>query len=262
MMTPYEEILLQAGIDREFHDYVIDSSEVSTEEDGIKRLEFRFEKCMVLCVRDELRAARGTDPRPDGLQKGDVLRVYGRLFGFVRGAALVEYGAVSAVFRYMTAAQAESQRQRENAERKERQRREWEEKKDETLSRVARMPERFQRRFEFFMRRPEWGPEFGLYEVFCMEEAIKIARICKTAERVAWFAKAAPAFQKGAADAADVKLSDDHSGNTFGAACHLAHGYLAETDSLFKFHGALCPLVGCKEYGCYASTVEQKDEHA
>lgn len=261
-MTPYEEILLQAGVDREFHDHVIDSSEVLAEEDGIKRLEFRFEECMVLCVRDELRAARGTDPRPDGLQKGDVLRVYGRLFGFVRGAALVEHGAVSAVFRYMTEAQAESQRQRENIERKERQRREWEEKKTDTAARVARMPERFQRRFEFFMRRPEWGPDFGLYEVFVMEEAIKISRICKTADRVEWFAKAEPAFQKGAADAAGVTLSDDHSGNTFGAACHLAHGYLAEIDALFKFHGALCPLVGCKEYGCYASTAEQKDERA
>lgn len=261
-MTSYEETLTQANLDREFHDHVVDSSEVSEEEDGTKRLEIRFEECTVLCVRDELRAARGTEPRPDGLQKGDVLRIYGRLFGFVRGAALVEHGAVSAIFRYMTEAQAETQRQHEIVERKERRRREWEDKRDATLASVKQMPERFQRRFEFFMRRIEWGPEFGLYEVFCMQEAVKIARICGTAERVEWFAKAAPAFQKGAADAAGITLSDDHSGNTFGAACHLALGYLAETDSLFKFHGALCPLVGCKEYGCYAGTVEQKDEHA
>lgn len=259
-MTSYEETLTQANLDREFHDHVVDSSKVLAEEDGVQRLEIHFEESMALSVRDELRAARGTEPRPDGLLKGDVLRIYGRLFGYVRGAALVERGTVSFVFRYMTEAQAEAERQRESAERKERRMREWEEKKVETLARVARMPERFQRRFEFFMRQPEWGSEFGFYEIFCMEEAVKIARICGTTDRVEWFSKAESAFQKGAAESAGIAISDDHSGNTFGFACHLAYGYLAETDSLFKFHGALCPLVGCKAYGCYASTVQKGDK--
>ena len=258
----YEEILTEANLDREFHDHVIESSEASVDKDGRASHSVHFESALCLYVRDELRVQRGTEPRPDGFQKGDALRLYGRMFGFVRGVALVEYGRVLAVFRYMTEAQAEEQQEREVAEQKERRRREWEDKKEDTLARVSRMPGLFQRRFEFFMRRPEWGGDFGLYEVFSMEEAVKIAEICKTAERVEWFAKAEPAFQKGAANAAGITLSDDHSGNTFGAACHLAHGYLAQPDALHMMHGALCPLVGCKEYGCYASTVEQKGEGA
>jgi len=250
----YEEILAEAALDREHHDHVVESSEVSTSEDGERLIDVRLEESLLLLVRDELRDARGTEPRPAGLQKGDVLRIYGRLFGVVRGIALVERGAVTAVFRYLTKEQAEAKHLQEVAEMKSERKRRWEEKKHDVARRVALMPGPFQRRFEFFMRRLEWGPEFGAYEVFCMEEAVKISRICKTAERVREFAQADHAAQKAAAEAASVALGDGHSGNTFAAACHLAHAYIARPELLSMIHGALCPLVGCVEYGCYAST--------
>ncbi len=50
---------------------------------------------------------------------------------------------------------------------------------------------------------------------------------------------------------------DEHSGNTFGVACKLAHCYAAEPDLVPKMHGALCPLVGCESYGCWSTTVGQ-----
>ena len=259
----YEEILTSANLDDEFNDHVVETSDASAgEEDSEGCFTAHFKDGLSLYVRDELRAERGTEPRPDGLQKGDVLRLYGQMFGHIRGIGLVEHGRVSAVFRYATEAQAEEQHRREVREYKDKKRREWEDKKEDTLARVAKMPAPFQRRFEFFMRRPEWGADFGLYEVFSMEEGVKIAEICKTAERVEWFAKADSAFQKGAADAAGVALSDDHSGNTLGAACRFAHVFLSEPELLPMVHGALCPLVGCKEYGCYASTVDRKAEGA
>lgn len=257
----YEEILNEANLDGEFYDRIVETSK-TREADGEGCFEVGLKDGFSLFVRDELRAARGTEPRPDGLQKGDVLRIYGQMFGHIRGVGLVEHGRVSAVFRYMTEDQAAEEHRRQVAEHKAEKRREWEEKKEDTLARVSRMPEPFRRRFEFFMRRPEWGADFGLYEVFSMEEAVKIAEICKTAERVEWFAKAESAFQKGAADAAGVSLSEDHSGNTFGAACRFAHVYLSDPEILSKVHGALCPLVGCRDYGCYASTVDQKKEEA
>ena len=43
-------------------------------------------------------------------------------------------------------------------------------------------------------------------------------------------------------------LSNDHSGNTFGAACSLAYHYLENEGNVIKVHGALAPLVGSKRY--------------
>lgn len=55
-------------------------------------------------------------------------------------------------------------------------------------------------------------------------------------------------------------LSEDHSGNTFGAACNLAILSLAQNGSelVERQHAALCPLVGCRVAGCY-STVASKE---
>lgn len=50
----------------------------------------------------------------------------------------------------------------------------------------------------------------------------------------------------------------EHSGNTFGAACKLAHCFVAEPHLISKMHGALCPLVGCEEYGCWSTVAGKK----
>jgi hypothetical protein len=139
----------------------------------------------------------------------------------------------------------------------------WEAKK-ETAATIAKMPETFRKRVEFFMRNPDWGWEFGGYEIFCCTEAVKIAEWLalsvsdqRVADRIKIFSMSTSEEQKKLVPELDY---ENHSGNTFGAACHLAHAYVTQPDSLWKHHGALCPLVGCKDYGCFASTKEAKGE--
>lgn len=47
-----------------------------------------------------------------------------------------------------------------------------------------------------------------------------------------------------------IGSDDGHSGNTFGMAMQLAWLYIEHPDFVAKAHGALVPLVGCKDYGC------------
>lgn len=46
-------------------------------------------------------------------------------------------------------------------------------------------------------------------------------------------------------------LDEGHSGNSFGVSCRLAYWFIKEPEYVYKEHGALCPLIGCKNYGCY-----------
>ena len=48
-------------------------------------------------------------------------------------------------------------------------------------------------------------------------------------------------------------LGEGHSGKSFGAAMFLASMFLQRPALIAKAHGALCPLVGCDDYGCYAT---------
>ena len=52
----------------------------------------------------------------------------------------------------------------------------------------------------------------------------------------------------------------NHSGNTYGMAVTLAFIYITKPDHVAKMHGALCPLVGCKDYGCWSTTEEAHNE--
>jgi len=45
-------------------------------------------------------------------------------------------------------------------------------------------------------------------------------------------------------------LSDGHSANTLGSAYRLAYWLAVNPDNVVLEHGALTPLVGCKDYGC------------
>lgn len=47
-----------------------------------------------------------------------------------------------------------------------------------------------------------------------------------------------------------IGSDDGHSGNTFGMAMRLAWLYIEHPDFVAKEHGAMVPLVGCKDYGC------------
>lgn len=49
---------------------------------------------------------------------------------------------------------------------------------------------------------------------------------------------------------AKAGIDPGHSGNTFGFACHLARLWIIGPEAVVTEHGAMVPLVGCKDYGC------------
>jgi len=108
------------------------------------------------------------------------------------------------------------------------------------------LPKCFQERIDKFRANNErFRVDYESYELFCCEQAVIIAKACKTSEAVQKFAKKDWDEQQKQVR----NLSDGHSGNTFGAACHLAYWYLSDAESVVKIHGALSPLVGSEEYG-------------
>lgn len=108
------------------------------------------------------------------------------------------------------------------------------------------LPKCFQERIDKFRANNDrFRIDYESYELFCCEQAIVIANGCKTTEGIKEFAD-----KKWDEQLKQVpELSDGHSGNTFGAACHLAYWYLSNPENVVKMHGALSPLVGSDEYG-------------
>jgi hypothetical protein len=113
------------------------------------------------------------------------------------------------------------------------------------------LPRPFQKRIDRFRAyRPDWRWQHEAYEMSVCKDAVRIAATCQTEEGVSEFYALSWDEQKERIP----DMFDGHSGNSFGAACHLARLYLHDSKLVEIAHGALCPLVGCKDYGCYAAT--------
>lgn len=127
-------------------------------------------------------------------------------------------------------------------------------------ARVARLPAVLQDRIKGFRERnADFCWEFEPYELFCLEQAVLLAEALKTPDAIVAFGKAEYNEQRCSVPA----LSTEHSGNTFGFSVRLAHLLVSNLDDLVKnYHGALCPLVGCDQYGCYAVTPEAEAARA
>lgn len=177
---------------------------------------------------------------------GQTAKLYGRGTGCqVRGLVVND----RVVF-YRTEAEQEELNRKDQADRDAKKRTDYDAKADDYNRRVAALPAPFGERINGFRNwKPEtWKYDFEPYELFVCEQAVEIANALKTPEEISRFHKLEFAEQKKLVAA----LSDDHSGNTFGAACLLANLYLTKPDLLPKAHGALCTIVGCKDYGCAA----------
>ena len=108
------------------------------------------------------------------------------------------------------------------------------------------LPDCFKQRIDRFRNNNErFRIDYEEYELFCCEQAIVIAEACKTPEGIKEFSS--KKWEEQLAQA--PKLSHDHTGNTFGAACKLAYWYLCNPENVVKQHGSLSPLVGSAEYG-------------
>lgn len=208
-------------------------------------------------------------------EPGEKIRFYGKGMGFpVRGVVLVRKSSlVSAdnaamltprVYRYQTHDKFKAAWKAQQAKTKQDKLDAWERNKDKFLADVATLPQPFQDRIQGFLeRRKNWGAEVGSYELFCCQEAIKTAAWLKEhhIDGANWGEEVKAFYDLPPEKHREAGLSNEHSSNTFGASLKLATMYLTQPpDVVVKMHGALCPLTGCDNYGCWASTEEAKAE--
>lgn len=225
------------------------SADTQFEDKTIERVEVVGEDKAYAAVTADgwtLSVALNGNPAP---KVGDVALYYGRGIGYpVRGFVVGE-----TVYYYETEEQHEARFRRERQEEAERRIAAFDAGRAAYYAEVNALPAPFRRRIERFLRvRAGWGPEFGGYELFVCKEAVKIAAL-GTVDAVAVYHAAPCDEQKTLVHAVAY---DEHSNNTFGAACLLARVYIETPEHLTHVHGALCPLVGCENYGCFAATRE------
>ena len=113
----------------------------------------------------------------------------------------------------------------------------------------------FQERLDGFERRnPTFIEQFGTYEVTVCEQAEAIAAALQIPEDMEWWWALPRESQL------DLTLGLDPEITQFALqeAANLAYALLAYPEMIPKLHGALCNLVGCRSYGCFA--VEQPFE--
>lgn len=185
----------------------------------------------------------GIEPEP-----GDMMRCYGLGIGHpVRGIIIEGKGTV----RYRTEAEEEAEWQRRAEERDREKRADLDEHRAERDLAVRELPRPLRERIEGFQRaREDWRRDFEPYELFVCQEAAKVAEHFEgenAVYRLNEWAELSYDEQRASWDG----MSDEHSGNTFGQALALARMLLLHEDAeVQQMHGALCPLVGCEEYGC------------
>jgi hypothetical protein len=194
-------------------------------------------------------------------QIGEAARLYGKGFGYAVRGIVVE----GRVYRYLTEEQEVEERENLRLAQEEKRQRELDETRAERDRRIAALPEGFQARIHRFQRAmPHWRRDHESYELFVCEEGVKIARylvqmtleektlkVLGSAEDIIRTFCESTEMQKAAG------VSDEHSGNTFSAAVRLAlRSMTVSQEPLVRDHGALCALVGCKLYGCFAAYPE------
>jgi hypothetical protein len=129
---------------------------------------------------------------------------------------------------------------------------------------VSQLPEPFRKRIEYFAVRGgmEWLLLFGDYELFTLQEAAKIAEYpIEVIEEITRREQDEEMLPAEVAELFGLYLPR-HTVGTWEASRHLAAMIIADPDSLCRAHGALCDIVGCKKYGCFATSKEAEDERS
>jgi uncharacterized protein YkuJ len=191
---------------------------------------------------------------------GDTVRMYGGFGRPVRG--LFVNGRQ---IYYRTEQQEKERFARQLAEDEAKRQREFEATGRAILdAKYDALPPIFQARIDKFRHNnPDFRWKYEKYEMFCCEEAVKLARHLGSVEAMERYCGLAQSEtfgtnrpqwdaeweEKQAIDRA-AGLADGHSGNTHGVAGMLALLYLKQPEGVERLHGALAPLVGSEEYGC------------
>jgi hypothetical protein len=177
---------------------------------------------------------------------GEVARCYGKGGGYVVRGIVIN----GRVYRYKTEAALEQEHQDYLAAEQRRKLEALERERPQRDRDIAILPEPLRKRIERFQQTlGGWRAEFEPYELFACQEAFLIAEALKTGDAIRAFRGLPHEEQRAQVPG----LSQDHSGNTFGVACRLAQLLVERPDLAAKEHGALCPLVGCVDYGCWAA---------
>lgn len=177
-------------------------------------------------------------------QVGDTIRLYGEGWGRpVRGIDLN-----GQTVRYRTIQEQKLENERQLLEMQRGWERAYSDEADDLEAKIVVLPRPFIDRIQRFRRvHPvAFDVQYLAYEVFCCQEAVKIAAHCQDEQAVIQLANASWDEQ------AQV-ISNGHSGNTAHSSFMLAFGYLTQPETLWQLHGALCAIVGCQNYGCFAA---------
>lgn len=181
---------------------------------------------------------------------GDMVGFYGKGTGYIVRGLFVDGKKVF----YRTEKQQDALFKRQIAADERKRKLAFTKNRKKYEARISALPTEFRNRIDGFRtRNKKFNADHLPYELFTCEQSVAFAKALKTVDEITRFHKLDYADQKKLVPAMD----DGHSGNTFGAACVLARLYLEQPELIAKMHGALCPLVGCKDYGCYAATVKQ-----
>ncbi len=188
-------------------------------------------------------------------QVGEMVRYYGKGFGFpVRGVAVDDR-----VYYYESAQEYDTNLQIEREKKKSEDRRKWIEGLPGVRARIAEMHPLFQQRVNAFMDYDDnWGPKFGAYEMMVCEQAEYIAATLETSEEIERVQKLGYNDQRLLLP----DMEEGHSGNSASMSFRLAWLFLKHPELVPREHGALCALVGCKEYGCHVHRSKEAQAQA
>jgi len=167
------------------------------------------------------------------------IKIYGKGFGYpVRGVEIN-----GNIFYYLTPAQQEKKHKKMCIEMDKRDKNNFIKNKKSLDKKYNSLPQCFKERIDGFRKNnKDFRWKFEAYEMFCCQEAIKIAEYFKSPKKIMdWKNKKYTPMPKC--------IDEGHSGNTFGCAVVLAYNYLLNPQNVNRIHGALSPLVGSKEYG-------------
>lgn len=176
---------------------------------------------------------------------GETARLYGKGLGYVVRGIVIE----GRVYKYLTEEQEDERPAAWSREEESKRAREAERERAARDQRRAALPEALRERLATFeARSPNWRRDYESYELFvCEEAALLAAHFGTDVAALLEFTKKPSAEQSEILP--DLKL-EEHSGNTWGAAVGLARRLMIDPKLVMQAHGALCPLVGCVEYGC------------
>jgi hypothetical protein len=123
-------------------------------------------------------------------------------------------------------------------------------------------------------KRPGFRVDHEAYELFVCKDAVKIAVALRVMyptgdalfgnEKDKFFNDVLKKFYDLKTEEQKQAISDldyeNHSMNTFGAACKMAHLYIIAPKMVKYLHGSMATLTGCDGFGCHPLTDEEEVE--